>query len=147
MTVLPTVVAGSGPVFMPDSNVLIDLLDAGEEWHEWSSRTLVDCRKRGRLITNQVIFAEVSVTFQRLEDVHDYFAAGEIAREDVPWDAAFLAGRVHLAYRRRSGIRVSPLPDFFVGAHALVRDYTLVTRDARRFRTYFPSLRIVTPDS
>jgi predicted nucleic acid-binding protein len=133
------------PVFMPDSNVLIDLLDVGEAWHEWSSSAVADSRRQGRLITNQVIFAEVSVLFQRLEEVRHYFDVGEIAREDVPWDAAFLAGQAHLAYRRRGGIRISPLPDFFIGAHALVHGYTLVTRDARRYRTYFPNLNIISP--
>ncbi len=131
-------------VFMPDSNVLFDLLN-DDEWSEWSGNTLAGCRNRGSLITNQVIFAEVSVSFGRLEDVRDYFDAGEIQREDVPWDAAFLAGQAHLAYRQRGGIRTSPLPDFFIGAHALVRGYTLVTRDARRYRTYFRNLQIIAP--
>lgn len=130
---------------MPDSNVLFDLLGDDPSWSLWSSRTLADCRNRGSLFTNQAIFAEVSVSFDRLEDVLHFFSIGEIEREDVPWDAAFLAGQAHLAYRRRGGIRSSPLPDFFIGAHALVRGYTLVTRDARRYRTYFPALDIVAP--
>ncbi len=133
--------------FMPDSNILLDVITEDPRWSPWSESVLNACERRGPVVINQVIFAEVSPPFSRVEDIRTFLAAGHVRLEELPWDAAFLAGQAFRDYRRRGGPRTSPLNDFFIGAHALVQGYTLVTRDARRYRTYFPALRVVAPDS
>jgi predicted nucleic acid-binding protein len=97
------------------------------------------------LIINPVIYAEVSVGFDRIEDVDDALPASYYRRLPLPFEAAFLAGQCFVKYRRRGGDRRSPLPDFYIGAHAAIAGFTLLTRDARRYKTYFPSLRIIAP--
>ena len=93
---------------------------------------------------NPIIFAEVSVGFARFEDAH-VAMPGTFVREDIPYEAAFLAGKANQAYRRNRGEKRSPLPDFFIGAHAAIRGYDLLTRDPGRYRTYFPTIRLVAP--
>lgn len=127
-----------------DANVLLDVTDDEGEWHDWSADALAECARSSRLVINPLIFAEVSIGFADLESL-DAALPPDIEREPLPWDAAFLAGRAFLVYKREGGIRRSPLPDFYIGAHAAVADYTLLTRDARRYRYYFPKLRIVAP--
>jgi predicted nucleic acid-binding protein len=128
-----------------DSNVLIDLLLEDSEWFDWSAWALARSGRDGRLVINQVVYAEVSCTFHRIEDVEEAFPQGFVRRESIPMAAAFVAGQAFTAYRRRGGTRRSPLPDFFIGAHAAIAGYTLLTRDATRYRTYFPKLRIIAP--
>lgn len=91
------------------------------------------------------MYAEVSIRFERIEELEDALPAGDFARLPLPWEAAFLAGKCFVRYRRRSGRRRSPLPDFYIGAHAAVAGLTLLTRDATRYRTYFPGLEIIAP--
>ena len=131
-------------VTLVDSSVLLDLLTEDPTWFEWSSRAVVDSAEHSRLVINVVIFAEVSVDFARIEDVEAALPL-EIEREEISDEAAFLAGKVYSAYRRRGGIKLSPLPDFFIGAHAAVAGYQLLTRDYARIRTYFPQVRIIAP--
>lgn len=128
-----------------DSNVLIDLFDEGSEWHSWSDAALTECAERGALVINPLIYAEVAAGFASIEDVEDALDPAFLRREPLPWQAAFLAGHAFVRYRARGGSRRSPLPDFFVGAHAAVAGYTLLTRDPRRYRYYFPKLRIISP--
>lgn len=128
-----------------DSNVLLDIFDDESKWRAWSDAMLTDCASRGPLVINPIVFAEVSAGFAAIEDVEEALPETYFRREALPWDAAFLAGRAFLLYRRRGGHRPAPLPDFYIGAHAAVAGHTLLTRDARRYRYYFPSLRIVAP--
>ena len=132
------------PDVLVDSNVLLDLFTEDEEWVDWSASMLEQAASQGRLLINPVIFSEVSVRFDSIEDVDDELAEF-VERRPLPWEAAFLAGKCFLRYRRAGGTRPAPLPDFFIGAHAAVEDLTLLTRDARRFRDYFPKLRIIAP--
>ena len=128
-----------------DSNVLVDFLSEDEEWFDWSSSMLEQAADAGALAVNPVIYAEVSVPYDRIEDLEAALPADYFTRLTLPWEAAFLAGKTFNRYRRRGGTRRSPLPDFFIGAHAAVTGMTLLTRDARRYRAYFPKLRIIAP--
>lgn len=131
-----------------DSNVIMDVMDRSSTWREWSSDQIEKAVGTGRkLVINPVIFAEVSVPFSSRRLVDEALRPSQFVREDLPWSSAFLAGKAFLAYRRRGGERRSPLPDFFIGAHAVVRDYTLLTRDAATYRTYFPDIDLIAPDS
>ncbi|MEX1082084.1 MAG: PIN domain-containing protein [Halofilum sp. (in: g-proteobacteria)] len=128
-----------------DSNVLLDVLEEDPHWFDWSSQALASAVDRGPLIINPVIYAEVSVGFETIEELEMLLSGPEFVRAPLPWEAAFLAGKCFLDYRRRDGHKRSPLPDFFIGAHAAVEGLTLVTRDASRYRTYFPMLNLVRP--
>jgi predicted nucleic acid-binding protein len=128
-----------------DSNVLIDLLDEESEWRSWSDSMVAACRDRGPIVINPVILAEVSIGFESFEAVNEHLPEDWIQREPLPWEAAFLAARAFVIYRHQGGQRRSPLPDFYIGAHAAVAGHTLLTRDARRYRHYFPKLRIIAP--
>ena len=129
-----------------DSNILIDIATENAAWTEDSARTLQVVGRDRELVINPVVFAEVSIPFERIEEVDARLPTDVFRREAIPWEAAFLAGKVFVAYRRNRGERRSPLPDFFIGAHAAVRGYGLLTRDQSNFRTYFPTLEIITPD-
>ncbi len=128
-----------------DSNVLIDLINQGSAWAEWSSRQIRELGNREILAINPIILAEVSVTFESYEEIDAALPPAWYVREELPWEAAFLAGRSFVQYRRRLGIKRSPMPDFYIGAHALVRGHRLLTRDPARYRAYFPSLRLIAP--
>ena len=131
--------------FLVDTNVLFDYLSEDEEWFDWSAAMLADVANRGRLAINPIVFAEVSVRFDAIEAVNEVLPTDFFLRLPLPWEAAFLAGKAFARYRRRGGTRTSVLPDFFIGAHAAVSGMTLLTRDARRYRTYFPKLHIISP--
>lgn len=128
-----------------DSNVLIDLWDEASEWREWSDAMIHKCAIDGPLVINPLVLAEVSVGFSSWRDVEQHLPEEFVVREALPWEAAFLAARAFLIYRHEGGERRSPLPDFYIGAHAAVAGHTLLTRDARRYRYYFPKLRIIAP--
>lgn len=128
-----------------DSNVLLDVVTEDPSWYAWSADMLARCADRYSLCIDPVIYAEVSVRFGRIEDVETALPADTFLRVPIPWEAAFLAGKAFLKYRRRAGRKHSPLPDFFIGAHALVEGMTLLTRDVRRYRTYFPRLTLISP--
>ena len=128
-----------------DSNVLIDLFDEDSEWREWADAMLTRCASRGPLVINPIVFAEVAAGFDSIEDVESALPETYVRREPLPWAAAFLAGRAFVQYRRRGGKTTAPLPDFYIGAHAAVAGHALLTRDARRYRDYFPRLRVIAP--
>jgi predicted nucleic acid-binding protein len=128
-----------------DSNVLLDVITRDERWFGWSSEAIARLADDHMLVINPVIYAEVSIGFTRIEDLEQALPAELIERRPVPWEAAFLAGKCFLRYRRRGGARRSPLPDFFVGAHAAVSDLPLLTRDPARYRTYFPTVQLIAP--
>jgi predicted nucleic acid-binding protein len=128
-----------------DSNVLLDVLTEDERWLSWSIDALATAAELGPLYINPVIFAEVSVRFSRVEDVDDAFPSTDFRRSPLPWAAAFLAGKAFTSYRARRGTKASTLPDFFIGAHAAVDNLALLTRDAGRYRTYFPTVELMAP--
>ena len=128
-----------------DSNVLLDVLTEDRQWSSWSADALANQAERDVLGINPIIYAEVSIGFERIEDLDAALPSTTIHRLVLPWEAAFLAGKCFLAYRRRGGVRASPLPDFYIGAHASVSRMTLLTRDATRYRTYFPNLKLIAP--
>lgn len=128
-----------------DTNVLLDVLTEDSEWAGWSEERLRDAAAEARLVINPIIFAEVSIRFSAVEEAEEGLPPHSFRREDLPWPAAFLAGKAHLAYRRRGGIRTAILSDFFIGAHAAVAGYRLLTRDAARYRSSFPGLELIAP--
>ena len=131
---------------MVDSNVLLDVMTEDPVWFGWSSRTLEQCAQSHILVINPIIYAEVSIGFDRIEDLDAALPPTMLQCRPVPLEAAFLAGKCFLKYRRRGGEKGSTLPDFFIGAHAAVERMTLITRDASRYRTYFPKLKMVLPE-
>lgn len=128
-----------------DSNVLLDVLTEDPRWFAWSSDALADRAERDVLAINPIIYAEVSVGFVRIEDLDAALPPPTFHRLALPWEAAFLAAKCFVAYRKRGGVRTSPLPDFYIGAHASVSGMKLLTRDATRYRTYFPKLGLIAP--
>ncbi|MHB8458464.1 MAG: type II toxin-antitoxin system VapC family toxin [Candidatus Limnocylindrales bacterium] len=128
-----------------DSNVLLDVATADPVWGAWSSVTLERMADEALLVINPLVYAEVSVGFRTIEDLDTALPVDLYRREDLPYSAAFLAGKCFVRYRRGGGSRRSPLPDFYVGAHAAVAGYRLLTRDATRYRTYFPTLELIAP--
>jgi hypothetical protein len=129
-----------------DANVILDVATEDPRWSDWSASMLAECADSGILIINPIIYAEVSVGFDRIEELDEALPADAFRRDPLPWEAAFLAGKCFLAYRRRGGTRRSPLPDFYIGAHAAVKGLPLLTRDPKRYRTYFPHLILLAPD-
>lgn len=129
-----------------DSNVILDILTCDPVWHDWSSDTLARYADSDRLMINAVIYSEISIGFERIEELEEALPADYFQRAPIPYEAAFLAGKCFLDYRKRGGQRKVALPDFFIGAHAAVKDWSLLTRDAARYRTYFPNLTIIAPE-
>ena len=128
-----------------DTNVIVDFLNEEGEWFDWSAAMLAQAAEDGPIVINPIVYAEVSAVYDRIEDVEEALPRDYFVRAPLPWEAAFLAARCFRAYRRRGGVKRSRLPDFFIGAHAAVAGMTLLTRDPRRYRTYFPKLRLISP--
>lgn len=128
-----------------DSNVILDVFTRDPTWYECSAATLEDAAAAGPLAINPIVYAEVSIRFDRIEDPEDALPADRFAREPLPREAAFLAGKSFVAYRARGGGRGWPLPDFHIGAHAAVARLRLPTRDAARYRTYYPTVELIAP--
>jgi hypothetical protein len=128
-----------------DSNVILDILTEDPQWFDWSSATLEERAERSVLVINPLIYAEVSVRFRRIEDLDDALPASVFRRDVLPFQAGFLAGKCFVKYRRAGGERGSPLPDFYIGAHAAITGMTLLTREGSRYLRYFPSLPLVSP--
>jgi predicted nucleic acid-binding protein len=127
-----------------DSNVLLDIFTADPRWLEWSETQLADAIDRGPTLINPIVYAEISISYERIEELEQRLPK-EIEREPLPWEAAFLAGKCFVEYRRRGGDRRSPLPAFYIGAHAAVSDRALLTRDPSRYRSLFPRLVLISP--
>ncbi len=128
-----------------DSNVILDVATNDPVWGTWSAAALERSADESVLVINPIVFAEVAVGFDRVEDLEDALPRELYRRDPLPYEAAFLAGKSFLVYRRRGGRRATPLPDFYIGAHAAVAGHRLLTRDARRYRTYFPRLALIAP--
>lgn len=128
-----------------DSSVLLDVLTEDPEWFDWSSAAIESQAEHSVLVIDPLIYAEVSVRFERIEELEEALPPAMFRRDALPWEAAFLAGKCFVQYRRRGGTKGSPLPDFYIGAHAAVAQMTLLTRGGSRYRTYFPALDILAP--
>jgi len=134
-------------VTLVDTCVLLDVLTDDPAWADWSEDAVASARDAGGLAINPIIYAEVSAGFDSIEELDEALPSSDFAREPFPYQAGFVASRAFVAYRRRGGSRRSPLPDFYIGAHAAVNNYRLLTRDTERYRTYFPRLELVTPST
>jgi len=132
------------PGTLIDANVLLDIFTESD-WFDWSASMLEEAAHDGALYINPIVYAEVAVHFSRIEDLDEALPRDYYRRADLPWSAGFLAGYVFKQYRRGGGTRRSPLPDFYIGAHAAIAGLTLLTRDATRYRSYFPRLRLIAP--
>jgi predicted nucleic acid-binding protein len=138
--------AGELAGYLIDSNVLLDVATRDNEWFEWSASTLADIIRSGPVFINALIYSEVSARYASIDELDAALPASVLRRRALPFSAGFLASKAFVAYRGRGGEKRSPLPDFYIGAHAVVENLALVTRDARRYRTYFPTLRVVSPE-
>ncbi len=132
-------------VTIVDSNVLLDVFTDDPEWAQWSGASLAEVLDGGEAVINPLVYAEVSVGFDRIEELDELLPSSLVRREPLPYPAGFLAGKAFVEYRRRGGARSTPLPDFYIGAHAAVAGYRLLTRDASRYRTYFPKVGLISP--
>ena len=128
-----------------DSNVLLDVATNDPSWGEWSARALAEVAEHATLVIDPIVYAEVSIGYSTIEALDAAIPAALYRREALPWEAGFLAGKCFVRYRRRGGLRQSPLPDFYIGAHAAIGRLALLTRDAARYRSYFPSVEIIAP--
>lgn len=128
-----------------DTNVLVDVTTDDPVWAEWSAAHLAAAIDREGVAINPVIYAEFSLAYLRERDVDAALNLLDVLRLDIPWPAAFLAGKAYALYRQRGGGKSQPLPDFFIGAHAAVSGMTLLTRDARRVKEYFPKVKLIAP--
>jgi hypothetical protein len=129
-----------------DSNVLLDIFEDDADWYDWSKLAILDAGVSGPLYVNEIIWSEVSIGFLRIEELEEALKALGVESITIPKEALFLAGKAFLLYRRNTGLKTSPLPDFFIGAHAAVHRLTLLTRDPARIRTYFPTVKLVAPE-
>jgi len=130
---------------MVDSCILLDVFSEDPKWFDWSSSALAEQAERGRIVVNPVIYAESSVRFQTIEELETLLSPEVFDYRPIPREAAFLAGKCFVRYRRRGGAKATVLPDFLIGAHAAVERLPLLTRDPARFRDYYPSIELVCP--
>lgn len=130
-----------------DTNVLLDLVTNDPVWADWSIRQLDGAAVKGPLIINDVVYAELSVGFDRIEDLDELLGEAGIVMDEIPREALFLAGKAFRRYRTAGGARSGVLPDFFIGAHAAVLGLPLLTRDAKRYRSYFLSVVLMAPEA
>jgi predicted nucleic acid-binding protein len=133
------------PATLVDSCVLLDVITGDDRWADWSGGQIATAMDAGRVVINRLIYAEVSVGYQTVEELEELLPASDYAREPLPCPAGFAAGKAYVRYRRAGGDKRSPMPDFYIGAHAAVAGYRLLTRDPRRYRTYFPTIDIIAP--
>ena len=129
-----------------DSNVILDIATNDENWANWSSNAIAQAADEATLVINPLIYAEISSGYSTIEDLEAAVPTTLFRRDDLPYEAAFLAGKSFLQYRKRGGARTSPLPDFYIGAHAEISDLRLLTRDTTRFRSYFPTVELISPN-
>ena len=129
-----------------DSCVLLDVITGDERWADWSAGQITAAMDSGRVVINPLVYAELSVGYDTVEELDDLLPASDYEREPLPYTAGFAAGKAFLQYRRGGGDKRSPLPDFYIGAHAAVARYQLLSRDVARYRTYFPTVVLIAPD-
>ncbi len=132
-------------MILVDTNVLLDVFEEDSEWVNWSQDRLDSASATDALAINSVIYSELSIVFDRIEELEAVIKEASLAIEDIPREALFLAGKAFLRYRRSRGSQGSVLPDFYIGAHAAVMQWPLLTRDAARYRSYFPTVSLIAP--
>ncbi|TLZ21767.1 MAG: type II toxin-antitoxin system VapC family toxin [Gammaproteobacteria bacterium] len=132
-------------MILVDTNVLLDVLQDDPQWAEWSQQQLETVSLTDSLAINAVIYSELSMAFERIEDLDAVIAEASLTLAPIPREALFLAGKVFLDYRRRQGAKQGVLPDFYIGAQAAVNAWPILTRDVGRYRSYFPTVRLVAP--
>ena len=133
-------------MILVDSNIIIDVLSKDPVWRHWSEAALADAADEDEIAINPIIYAEIASGFATMAALDAHLGVGEFRRLALPYEAGFVAGRAFVDYRRRGGVRTSPLPDFYIGAHAAIAGLKLLTRDARRYAGYFPGVRLIAPD-
>lgn len=131
--------------YLVDSNVILDLFLDDPQWADWSEGTLAQIGDQNSLYINPVIYSEISIGFERIEDLEDALQIAAFLMLEIPKEALFLAGKTYLQYKQRAGAKSSVLPDFYIGAQAAVMGLDLITRDVRRYRTYFPTVNLIAP--
>ncbi|GBE47335.1 tRNA(fMet)-specific endonuclease VapC [bacterium BMS3Bbin12] len=134
-------------MILVDTNVLVDVLEDDSDWADWSIGQLRDLSQIHDLAINPIVYSELSLTFERVEDLDAVLAELEVKFLEIPHEALFLAAKAFLRYRRNGGRKGNVLADFFIGAHAAVAGCPILTRDSGRYRVYFPSVRLVMPAS
>jgi predicted nucleic acid-binding protein len=132
-------------VVLVDTNVLLDVLQNDPQWADWSQGQLESASLTDSLAINAVIYSELSMAFERIEELETVLSEASLAVDPIPREALFLADKAFLGYRRRQGTKQSVLPDFFIGAHAAVAGLTILTRDVSRYRSYFPTVKLIAP--
>ena len=133
-------------MILVDSNVIIDISSEDPVWSAWSENALAQAAESDEMAINPIVYAEVSINYSKVELLDAALDAFAIRRLPLPYHAGFLAGRAFRTYRKRGGLRTSPLPDFYIGAHAAISGIALITRDRRRYATYFPTVRLIAPE-
>lgn len=129
-----------------DSNVILDVFLDDPSWAEWSQSKLEEFSSMTKLFINSIVYSEVSIGFERIEELESALLRGGFQMLEIPKEALFLAGKAFLKYRKNKGIKRSPLPDFYIGAQAAIFEMGLLTRDASRYRTYFPTVELISPN-
>ena len=130
-----------------DSNIILDIFLNDPNWADWSESTLEKYNLNTTLYINLIVYSEVSISFERIEELESAINRSGFQMLQIPKEALFLAGKAFLKYRKSKGAKRSPLPDFYIGAHAAILDLNLITRDVSRYRTYFPTVRLISPES
>ncbi len=130
-----------------DSNVILGIFLDDPNWADWSESSLAKYSVYTKLYINSIVYTEVSLAFKRIEKLESALNKGGFQMLEIPKEALFLAGKAFLKYRKGKGVKRSPLPDFYIGAQAAIFDFDLITRDVSRYRTYFPSVRLISPES
>ncbi len=128
-----------------DSNVILDLFEEDSNWVEWSEAMLHQYSYTHTMYINPIVYSEISVGFKRIEELENALSGCGFELIQIPKEALFLAGKTYLEYRKRKGTKLSPLPDFFIGAHAAVNKLELMTRDTSRYKSYFPTVKLISP--
>jgi len=128
-----------------DSNIVLDVFLNDPKWADWSESKLDEYDQLGILYINSIVYSEISIGFERIEDLEFAIAKAGLQMLEIPKEALFLAGKVYLKYKKRKGTKRTPLPDFYVGAQAAVRNLDLITRDVSRYQSYFPTVKLITP--
>ena len=128
-----------------DSCVLLDLFTDDPDWADWSENILEQYSQTNTLYINSIVYTEVSIGFNKIEEVENAISELNIKVLEIPREALFLTGKAYLKYRKNKGTKNSPLPDFFIGAHVSVEKFHLITRDANKYKTYFPQVKLIHP--
>ena len=130
---------------MVDSNIILDLFLDDPKWAGWSETILENQARHSTLCINPIIYTEISIGFTRIEDLEKAISTAGFQILEIPKEALFLAGKAFLKYRKKGGVKISPLPDFYIGAQAAVQNLDLITRDISRYRSYFPTVKLISP--